>query len=38
MRRRPVKANKDRRIFRQTADKTKVVNVRPVSTRGGFRL
>lgn len=38
MRRKPVKANKDRRIFRQTADKTKAVNVHPISTRGGFRL
>ena len=29
---------KDRRVFSQTADKTKRVNVRPVVTRGGFRL
>lgn len=28
----------DRRIFRETADKTKAINAYPVLTRGGFRL
>lgn len=29
---------KDRGVFSHTADRTKRVNVRPVVTRGGFRL
>lgn len=36
--RKKVRVNKDRKIFSQTADKTKAVNVRPIVTRGGFRL
>lgn len=38
MRRKPTNRGKDGRIFRQTADKTKAVNVRPTIMRGGFRL
>lgn len=38
MRRKPTNRGKDRRVFRQTADRTKAVNVRPVVMRGGFRL
>lgn len=29
---------KDRNIFRQSADRTKKINVRPVLYRGGIRL
>lgn len=36
--RRRVRVRKDRRVFSQTADKTKAVNVRPMTMRGGFRL
>lgn len=38
MRRKPTSRGKDCRVFRQTADRTKAVNVRPVVMRGGFRL
>lgn len=36
--RKTVRVNKDRKVFSNTADKTKAVNVRPITTRGGFRL
>lgn len=36
--RKPVRVNKDRTIFSNTADKTKAVNVKPMTMRGGFRL
>lgn len=36
--RKPVRVNKDRKVFSNTADKTKAVNVRPMTMRGGFRL
>lgn len=29
---------KDRKVFRETADKTKTVNVKPMLFRGGIRL
>lgn len=28
----------DRRIFRKTADKTRLINLKPVTMRGGIRL
>lgn len=31
-------ARKDKRIFKQTAQKTKAINLRPNSMRGGIRL
>ena len=37
MRRRMTK-RKDRNIFRATADKTRLVNLKPVVMRGGIRL
>lgn len=30
--------SKDRKIFRQTATKTKKINIAPVAMRGGIRL
>lgn len=36
--RRKMKPYRDRRVFRDTADRTKAINVYPVLTRGGFRL
>ena len=36
--RRKMYAPRDRRMFSKYADRTKVINVRPVLTRGGFRL
>lgn len=36
--RRRTKPYKDHRVFRDTADRTKAINVFPVLTRGGFRL
>lgn len=36
--RKPVKSSKDKKIFSNTAGKTKEVNVKPVSMRGGTRL
>lgn len=36
--RRRTKKLKDRKVFRQTAKKTQVVNVRPIAMRGGIRL
>lgn len=39
MARRRTKSKKtDRRIFRQTADKTQAINIKPVTMRGGIRL
>lgn len=38
MRRSKVKRTKDRKIFRQTSDKTQSINVKPVVMRGGTRL
>lgn len=38
MRRRVRKVRKDKKIFRQTADKTQVVNVKTPVMRGGIRL
>lgn len=38
MRRKMKNRSKDRRIFRQTADKTQSVNVTPKNMRGGIRL
>lgn len=28
----------DRRVFKNTADRTKALNIRPILMRGGFRL
>lgn len=36
--RRPVKPKKDRKIFRNTASKSKLVNIAPKVMRGGIRL
>lgn len=36
--RRRTRKSKDRKIFKQTADKTRAVNIRPKPTRGGTRL
>ena len=36
--RRRMNKRKDRKIFRQTADKTKLVNIKPCVMRGGIRL
>lgn len=36
--RKPTHKSTDRRVFRNTADKTKALNVRPILMRGGFRL
>lgn len=33
-----VKARKDKRIFKNTAAKTKAINISPVTYRGGIRL
>lgn len=33
-----MKKRKDRKVFSKTANKTKSVNVKPVSMRGGIRL
>lgn len=38
MRRQMMRRAKDRNIFRRTAVKSKVVNVVPLSMRGGIRL
>lgn len=39
MKRKILKKSKDSRVFRNTADKTKVINItKPVVMRGGFRL
>lgn len=36
--RRNAKPRKDRKIFRQTADKTRAVNINTATRRGGIRL
>lgn len=38
MKRYPVKASKDRKVFSHTADKTKAVNLPKTNYRGGFRF
>lgn len=38
MSRRKMRSRKDRKVFTQTARKTKKINVAPVMTRGGIRL
>lgn len=36
--RRTTRKRKDKKIFRQTADKKRLVNLKPVTMRGGIRL
>lgn len=36
--RKPVKIKKDKRIFRNTAMKTKQINIKPKTSRGGIQL
>lgn len=36
--RQPVKPIKDKNVFKNTADKTKKINVKPTIMRGGTRL
>lgn len=36
--REPVKTHKDQVIYRNTAKKTKAINVKPKNSRGGIRL
>lgn len=38
MRRKSMKPRKDKRVFTNTADRTKVINVKPVIRRGGIRF
>lgn len=38
MNRTPRKKSKDKRVFKNTANKTKDINVRPGEWRGGIRL
>lgn len=38
MKRSRVRKSKDKKVFRQTANKTQSINVRPVTYRGGIRL
>lgn len=38
MRRKTMKPRKDKRVFTNTADKTKPINVKPVIRRGGIRF
>lgn len=38
MNRRAMPRDRDRRVFRRTASKTKSINVRPTAMRGGIRL
>lgn len=38
MRRKPMKARKDKKIFRRTAVKSKKINLAPRVMRGGIRL
>ncbi len=38
MRRRTMNPARDRRVYRETADRTKAINLYPILTRGGFRL
>lgn len=36
--RKPMKPGKDKRVFTQTANKVKKINIRPKVSRGGIRL
>lgn len=36
--RRRMKRGRDRKIFRKTADKSRLINLKPVVMRGGIRL
>lgn len=36
--RKPTKRKKDNRIFRNTAKKTKQINIKPKTSRGGIQL
>lgn len=36
--RKRVRKSKDKRIFRKTADKSRLINLKPVTMRGGIRL
>lgn len=36
--RKRTRKSKDRKIFRQTSQKTQTINVKPVAMRGGIRL
>lgn len=36
--RKRVRKSKDKRIFRKTADKSRLINLKPVVMRGGIRL
>ena len=38
MYRKKMSASKDKKVFKQTAKKTKAVNVSPIISRGGIRL
>ena len=38
MYRKKMKKTKDKQVFKQTANKTKAINVSPVVKRGGIRL
>lgn len=38
MKRKPAKPRKDKKVFRRTAVKTKLINIAPVPMRGGTRL
>ena len=38
MLRKKMKATKDKQVFKQTAKKTKAINVSPIVKRGGIRL
>lgn len=38
MRRDPMSRGTDNRIFRSTADRSKLINVKPIIMRGGIRL
>lgn len=38
MKRKPVNKSVDKKVFTNTADKTKAINVKPVIMRGGTRL
>lgn len=38
MKRRSVSRGRDRKIFKKTASRTRAINVKPMSMRGGIRL
>lgn len=38
MKRTPMKSKKDKKVFTQTANKVKKVNIKPKLSRGGIRL